>query len=325
MTEDDISIIAPVVATATKEAVEREVPSILRMVDEKLAALPKAEKGDRGNDGAAGPQGPAGERGEAGPAGATGADGATGPQGMPGERGADGVDGKDGRDGVDGKDGARGPQGDVGAPGDQGPPGLDGEKGADGEDGRDGRDGKDGPPGRDAADIEILAAIDEARSYPRGTFAKHRGGLWRAFEQTAAMRGWECVVDGVAGASFDYDESTPRELRCVIELSSGEKAEVDMRAPMPVYRGVYREGDEYGPGDMATWAGSMWHCFADTKDKPGEPGSKGWTLAVKRGRDGADAPKPPPSLTMADVVRMLMLDFESRGKLWQAANAPKRP
>ncbi|HDK7109809.1 TPA: phage portal protein, partial [Klebsiella pneumoniae] len=31
---------------------------------------------------------------------------------------------------------------------------------------------------------------------------------------------------------------------------------------------------------------SLWHCDEQTQDKPGETGSKGWTLAAKRGRDG---------------------------------------
>jgi integrin beta 3 len=54
--------------------------------------------------------------------------------------------------------------------------------------------------------------------------------------------------------------------------------------PVPIYRGVYREADSYQRGDMATFGGSLWHCNADTGDKPGD-GSPVWTLAAKRGRD----------------------------------------
>lgn len=51
------------------------------------------------------------------------------------------------------------------------------------------------------------------------------------------------------------------------------------------YRGVWVEGKTYGVGDMATWAGSCWHCNADeTTGKPGD-GAKDWTLMVKAGRD----------------------------------------
>jgi hypothetical protein len=53
------------------------------------------------------------------------------------------------------------------------------------------------------------------------------------------------------------------------------------------YVGVYQDGKEYLPGDLATWAGSSWHCNEPTTTKPGD-GSKAWTLMVKRGRDGKD-------------------------------------
>jgi hypothetical protein len=58
--------------------------------------------------------------------------------------------------------------------------------------------------------------------------------------------------------------------------------------PAVTYRGVYRDGDEYQPGSMVTFAGSTWHVNEVTRERPGE-GSKAWTLAVKRGRDGRDS------------------------------------
>lgn len=53
------------------------------------------------------------------------------------------------------------------------------------------------------------------------------------------------------------------------------------------YCGVYGDGKAYALGDTVTWAGSLWHCDAPTMSKPGE-GLAGWTLCVKRGRDGKD-------------------------------------
>jgi hypothetical protein len=41
---------------------------------------------------------------------------------------------------------------------------------------------------------------------------------------------------------------------------------------------------------MVSWGGSVWHCDEAKGLKPDAPDS-GWTLAVKRGRDGKDAPK----------------------------------
>lgn len=54
------------------------------------------------------------------------------------------------------------------------------------------------------------------------------------------------------------------------------------------YRGVYRAGETYKPGNFVTHKGSVWAA----KGVPtGEPGKDitGWQLAVKHGRDGRDA------------------------------------
>ncbi|MDJ1450677.1 phage gp6-like head-tail connector protein [Enterobacter hormaechei] len=146
--------------------------------------------------------------------------------------------------------------------------------------------GKDGENGRDALSLEILPFIDEGKSYPRGSYATHNGGLWRAYEKTHGMRGWECLVDGVAG--IDIQQS---ELRCftlTVNRTSGASETKSFDVPVMIYQGVFKSGQEYLPGDTVTWGGSLWHCDEQTQDKPGEAGSKGWTLAAKRGRDGRD-------------------------------------
>jgi hypothetical protein len=144
---------------------------------------------------------------------------------------------------------------------------------------------KDGEPGRDGAHLEILPAISQDKSYPRGTYAKHAGGLWRSFEATDGMRGWECIVDGVADVKL---EAIEREFTVTTRRSSGAEEVKTISLPVMLYRGVYKEGQEYLGGDTVTWGGSLWHCDSNTADKPGELGSKGWTLAAKRGRDGKD-------------------------------------
>lgn len=109
-------------------------------------------------------------------------------------------------------------------------------------------------------------------------------GLWRAYEKTHGMRGWECLVDGVAG--IDIQQS---ELRCftlTVNRTSGASETKSFDVPVMIYQGVFKSGQEYLPGDTVTWGGSLWHCDEQTQDKPGEAGSKGWTLAAKRGRDG---------------------------------------
>ena len=146
--------------------------------------------------------------------------------------------------------------------------------------------GKPGKDGRDALALELLPFIDESKSYPRGSYATHNGGLWRAYEKTHGMRGWECVVDGVAGV--DVSMEGMRNFTVTVNRASGTSEKKAFDVPVMVYRGVFKSGDEYMPGDTVTWGGSLWHCGEQTQDKPGETGSKGWTLAAKRGRDGRD-------------------------------------
>jgi hypothetical protein len=144
---------------------------------------------------------------------------------------------------------------------------------------------KNGEPGRDAAHIEILPAIEIEKAYPRGTYAKHLGGLWRSYEATSSLKGWECIVEGVASMSVEQDGE--RGFKAVAQMSSGRFEEKSMILPVMIYRGVF-VGGHHQPGDTVTWGGSLWHCDFATNEKPGEPGSKGWRLAVKKGRDGKD-------------------------------------
>ncbi|MEZ7298931.1 phage gp6-like head-tail connector protein [Enterobacter cloacae] len=146
--------------------------------------------------------------------------------------------------------------------------------------------GKDGEDGRDALAIEILPFIDEKKNYPRGSYATHNGGLWRAYEKTHGMRGWECLVDGIAGVDLEHSEL--RTFTLTVNRTSGATETKTFDVPVMIYQGVFKSGQEYLLGDTVTWGGSLWHCDEQTQDKPGETGSKGWTLAAKRGRDGRD-------------------------------------
>lgn len=57
-------------------------------------------------------------------------------------------------------------------------------------------------------------------------------------------------------------------------------------APGMTYKGVYDEAQQYERGDCVTWGGSLYHCDESTTEKPGN--GKGWTLAVKKGRDAKE-------------------------------------
>jgi hypothetical protein len=145
---------------------------------------------------------------------------------------------------------------------------------------------KNGTDGRDALQLEVSPFIDEEKSYPRGSYATHDGGLWRAYEKTHGMRGWECLVDGVSG--IDVTNSDERNFTVTVKRASGAVETKSFSIPTLIYRGVFKSGDVYKRGDTVTWGGSMWHCDEESTDKPGESSSKGWTLATKRGRDGRD-------------------------------------
>ncbi len=146
---------------------------------------------------------------------------------------------------------------------------------------------KDGERGLDALDIDVLPAINEARRYARGTYASHKGGLWVSRRSTEGMDGWECIVNGVCDIEYTPNEDDPRVWGVKTLLADGKSHSMAVYVPSVIYKGVFREGDEYSPGDTVTWGGSLWHCNEATKDKPLD-GSKSWTLCAKKGRDGKD-------------------------------------
>lgn len=156
------------------------------------------------------------------------------------------------------------------------------------------KDGVDGAAGRDAPELAVLARIDEARSYPAGTYAKHAGGEIRAERHTDPVKdgdllaaGWSVARDGVAAIVVSQGED-PRQLEVATLLTSGAKAIAAFRLPAMIYQGVWREG-EFSLGDVVTWGGSAWHSQIDkNNEKPGSS-SGGWKLMVKEGAKGRDA------------------------------------
>lgn len=139
--------------------------------------------------------------------------------------------------------------------------------------------------GRDALHLEILPGIDEAKTYARNTYAKHDGGLWRSFEQTSGMRGWECIVEGLKAVSVAQEGD--REFSVTLAKSSGAEVVQKIAMPIQIYKGVHRDGEKYDQYDNVTWAGSQWTSTkAENTDKPGS--SDAWTLVVKAGRNGKD-------------------------------------
>jgi hypothetical protein len=164
-----------------------------------------------------------------------------------------------------------------------------------GRDGRDGvaKDGRDGTPGRDAAQIDVLPAIDSAKRYPRGTFARHAGGMIHAFRDTDPIAdsldkaGWQVVLDGIAGKEIQQSADNPRVFTMQFRLTSGLLDADVFSMPAMLYKGIYRAHEEYVFADCVTSGGSTWYCqVAKTTSAPNEHAPSDWKLIVKKGSDG---------------------------------------
>ena len=59
------------------------------------------------------------------------------------------------------------------------------------------------------------------------------------------MRGWECLVDGVA--DIDVSMTGERLFSVVVRQSSGQRTEKTFSLPVMLYRGVFRAGETYHP------------------------------------------------------------------------------
>lgn len=160
-------------------------------------------------------------------------------------------------------------------------------------------DGERGEPGRDAAELEILSALQEGKVYPRGTFAYHLGGMVRAFRKTdpfseadaLAKQGWEVAVDGLHDWTCEQS-ADQRSFTISARTTSGRVHTSTFSLPALIYREVYEQGKVYVRGDVVTYGGHAWHCGVDTtSQKPGI--GTHWRMMVKEGRAGKQGPEGP--------------------------------
>src|SRR6185503_12420255 len=248
----------------------------------------RGEAGEKGDIGPIGPRGEVGERGLPGEKGEPGSIGERGEQGarglsVQGERGEPGEKGETGEKGDKGETGLRGERGEIGERGEKGIDGKDGREGKDGRDGMAGKDGRDGEHGRDALQIDILPTIDTAKSYPRGTFAAHRGGLWWASKNTTPSAdllnaGWQVLMNGNAEEQPIHSDD-PREFGYIRTSTDGQQLIVNRRVDVPLFRGIWESTKEYVKGDIVRRGGDTWICnIAGTKVGPGASNIPDWTL-----------------------------------------------
>lgn len=171
--------------------------------------------------------------------------------------------------GPPGEPGPEGPAGDVGAagppgePGPQGPPGPSGPPGPPGERGETGPAGPPGQPGGQGAAGERGLDGKDGRDGRDG--ADGRDGI------------------GLPEVQRAVQEMLEAHLPTLIKAAVQEAVDA---IPHLVYKGVWQPETDYRPGSMVTFGGSLWHCNAPTREKPGL--GPAWTLAAKKGRDGRD-------------------------------------
>lgn len=246
-----------------------------------------------------------GERGEVGPAGEKGADGLQGQSGDIGPMGAKGDQGERGPVGEKGMDGLPGPQGPVGDRGEKGDPGTNGKdayeiavekgfqgteiqwleslRGKDGENGigKDGRDGRDGKDGRDAVEINILPMLEDGKSYPSGTYARHKGGLVRTNGS-----GYDVIINGVDSES-EVALEDGRTIERTTTYTDGTTYVRRHKFATLMHRGTWTQRT-YDRGDCVMRDNSSWCCMVDsTETMPGT--SKDWQLIARKGDRGKDA------------------------------------
>jgi hypothetical protein len=142
-----------------------------------------------------------------------------------------------------------------------------------------------------------FAARLEAASV-KGAVIDHAGALVLTFGDGSTKTIGQVVgrdgrdgIDGQVGAAGlgfdDLDVSLGEDGRTLaIKFEREDVAEIfELELPVVIYRGVFSPDREYRPGDCVTFGGSAWVCGGSpTSTRPGE--GDGWTLAVKRGRDG---------------------------------------
>lgn len=204
-------------------------------------------------------------------------------KGEPGEPGRDGQDGRDGRDAEPVSDEQIAAAVEAYMAANPAPAGRDG---VDGTDGKDGAPGEKGLDGKDGADGVGLAGAIIGRE--GDLIVTLTNGEVKSLGPVVGRDGkdGERGADGQAWTAMDVTRTGPRTVELSFEHGD-QRNTFEMEFPVPVYRGVFSEGEEYVEGDMVTFGGSLWHANEATSLKPGE-GAKAWTLAAKRGRDGKD-------------------------------------
>lgn len=357
---DDLEKMADQVFTLLRGYVDKQIGALSARLEKQIEALPPGRIGDKGRDGVDGKSVSINDVApmlrelvdNAVAALPKAVDGKDGRDGLAGKDGRDGIDGKDGRNGIDGKDGAPVDEttlrllvgGEVakqvsalpapqpGADGKDGRDGIDGKAPdaaeivksvlalvpvpKDGASGRDGvspdpaeivkgvldlipkpKDGIDGRDGRDGVDGKTFS-IDDAK-----TLLDSMAARWQLeFERRATDTMQAAIAsiplprdgrdgkDGTNGIDFDaIDIELQEDGRTVDFILRRDDVEIRRSVCFPVMldADVFKDGTEYRQGDCVTYGGQLFVARRSTTGTPLR--SPDWRLAVKKGRDARDA------------------------------------
>lgn len=173
-----------------------------------------------------------------------------------------------------------------------------------GKDGADGKDGEKGDPGKDGLGL-AGSLIDRSGNL----IVTMTDGTTRDLGPVEGSDGKDGKdgVDGKdgepgpAGFSLEDFDSEVRDggRTLVLSFTAGDtKHTVEHQLDTMIYRGTYKAGQEYQPGDTVTCGGQTYHCNSATAERP-DGGSAAWTICSRRGRDGKDA-DPAPMLRLIE-------------------------
>ena len=145
----------------------------------------------------------------------------------------------------------------------------------------------------DAANIWLLTADEEAelrKTIPQMPLSQIRqpvstGSMIRTIDQMCSQ-----LHEKIADLEDRLSQTVTAHNAAVGEVKSLRSQLAELKEQKALeYLGTHEQGRHYRKGDFVTYAGSLWHANEQTTQKPGD--GPAWTLAVKRGRDGKDAPR----------------------------------
>jgi integrin beta 3 len=213
-----------------------------------------------------------------------GAPGPEGPQGAAGERGMDGTPGPHGERGLDGSAGPQGERGDRGDAGERGEKGIDGQS-----------------IHEDTVRLIIAETVDGALTKAVAALPAPKDGkdadplAMAALAREEVAAAFEAIKPHIKGEKGDPGEGL-RDMTMGLSddgrlmrfgfIGEHFQKDVEVVAAWPIYRDLFDRTKTYAPGDVVTYAGSM---FVAKRENPGIPedGGGGWQLCVKRGKNAA--------------------------------------